>query len=315
VRRAAILLLAATADAGDDLTRALDAAARQNPDALAAIAKALDAGPSRDAAADAIAPAHWPVLARLAERPEGAAVVKRLLVLAYGPVAEPPPAAIPQADELARTAVLEAGHAKRFDACTLLARGYGERAVPCLLPYLRHQDTDVVVKAHLGLMRLGSAGVLPLSVAVRADGESRRLVARQLGASGDPRALAVLIELAEKDGPLSPAARAVAKLSANHPAWAADGTAVGAHVALARRYFERDAVSFPRGQPTLLWTLADDQLTSRLVDRHLFFIEHGKRAAEDALRLDPENPRALDLREQFDESARIAEKLVAESRR
>jgi hypothetical protein len=239
--------------------------------------------------------------------------VKRLLAAAFGQVdPAPPDPGIPQADDLAKAVVFEQAYAKRFDACTLLAQAYGERATVCLLPYLRHEDPAVITNAYLGILRVGRDGVLPLSVAVRADGDMRRLVAQLLGQLDDPRALAVLLELGEKDGANSPAAKAAAKLRLKHPDWAGNGTAASAHLVLARRCFEWDVSPLPRDP--LVWTLTGDQLTSRLSDRHLYRIEIGKRAAEDAVRLDPKDAAAQAMLGDFRRSEEIARKLVVDLR-
>lgn len=309
-----------------DLRDRLDEAARRRPEELKAaaeaIAKALD-GMGPDAAAEAIAPTHWPVIGALANRPDCADVAKRLLQAAYGPAAAAPAPAPPQAEVLAKEAVLDPDFAKRFDAAAKLKACYGERAVPCLLPYLRSQD-DAMVNAHITLMsRMGREAALPLAAAVLTkDAHVRDWVALELGVIGDPRALPVLLELEEAEqagndpAPKpSAVARAVAKLRAN--AGARGGPAAAAYSDMGRRYLESDpsVARFPRGQPPLVWNLEGDRLVSRTAERHLYFIELARCAAQDALRLDPGNKRALELMERLAASEELAERLVADLRR
>lgn len=304
----------------------LNEAARRRPEELKgaaeAIGKALD-GIRPEAAAEAIAPAHWPVIAALANSPDCADVARRLLTAAYGPRAAPPDAAVPKIDVLAAEAVLEPDFAKRFDAASKLRECYGERAVPCLLPYLSSQYVDAMVNAHVALMsRIGREAVLPLAAAaLTRDAHVRDYVAHELGAIGDPRALPVLLELAEAERPdnapmskPSAVACAAAKLRDRNNGRIGDGTAAGAYRDLGRRYFEGDpsVTRFPRGQPPLVWSLEGDRVVPWTAERHLYFIALGRCAAQDALRLDPKSKQAPELLKQFRASEELADRLVRE---
>jgi HEAT repeat protein len=316
VHRVATLLLFAGAALGGDLRDRLDAGRAEDPKAAAdAIGAALDAAPGE--AAEAIAPAHWPLLDTLANRPDCAGTVQRLLRRAYAPAAPQPPAAVPPVDALVKVAVLDEDYVTRFDAATKLRECYGERAVPCLVPYLR-SDAEAMLNAHMVLMsRIGRDAVLPLAAAALTKDESVRLcVAIELSVIGDARAAPVLMELREAEqnqgGKPSPVARAAEKLLARHQAWAGDGKALGAYRRLGRLYFEgdRSVARFPRGQPTLVWTLAGDNVAPLPVAPHLYFIELGKRAAQDALRLRPGDEEALALLKRLLQSEELAERLV-----
>jgi hypothetical protein len=317
VRRVAATLLVVAAGVGaSELRDRLDAALRlEDPRAAAAgLRRALEAAPSGDHVAESIAPAHWRVIDALASGPRTIDVAKRLVRLAYPrePARVP---ALPPAEELAKEVVFGDTYGKRFDASVRLRALYGERATPHLVEYL-DEGMDERIHAHVAIIcRLGRDALLPLCAAAstRNDVVLESVVA-ELGCLADIRSLPVLLEIqaAEATGPLpTGVARAVAKVRDANPGLA-NMSAEAAYVEIGRRYFagHPSVALFPKGQPTLVWTQEAGALTPREVPRHLYLIELGKGAVQDALRLNPRNEQALAHFRAFRESERLAERLV-----
>jgi HEAT repeat protein len=198
----------------------------------------------------------------------------------------------------------------------VLAKRYGALAVPALVDHLSSPIAEHRINAHITLMnRLGKAAVMPLLAALQSENTQVRLmVAAELGAIGDARALAALSAIADTDRDESVrenAARARDKLKARF-AWAQQMKTADLYVHLAEQYYEGRSGSAPHGRP-MVWSWQEG-LAAQPVAPYLYLTRLAERAATAALRHDPGSWRAKALLADARKARSTAAALVAKLR-
>ncbi|MCZ6786721.1 MAG: hypothetical protein O7E54_06095, partial [Planctomycetota bacterium] len=202
--------------------------------------------------------------------------------------------------KIVRLAVESEDYGERFEAAMILARTYGEYAVPRLIEYLKGKDTDRKVNAHVVLMnRIGRDAVLPLNEALHSSNDSlRRFVAAELETIGDERSLAALAEAVETDenaDTRSRADKALQALTTKFPD-AAGMSASDLYLRLAQLYYEGTyRVKSFTDRPLVIWGWKGEVMKRLDVPRHLYMLKLAEEAAYDSLRLNAGNRAARAL--------------------
>lgn len=191
-----------------------------------------------------------------------------------------------------QTIVGDGSTAERRQAEHRLAADHGHYAVAYMVPFLADPaDDDGRIRVMAALRNLGSAAVLPLVEALRADDAFlRRNVAITLGNIRDARALPMLMHLAQADpdgGVRQAASEAAAKIGS-------DGSS-------ALTLFIRQGDDYHHGRDTVLrdyqkadvvWNWDGVRLVPRDVRAELYGDELAKRAFQRALEIDPSSAAA-----------------------
>ncbi len=213
---------------------------------------------------------------------------------------------------LVDTATSGGDYGARMKAISELVTSHSEFAVPALLEKLGNADDDQGQNyGLLALSHIGSPAVMPLVEALSSDDELlRRNIAAALVHIGDKRAAAALAKLASADS--SEAVRDVARAGLANFGVAAGASPVDIYTRDARDYLTGVGL---RGLAVseVVWSWGDGALVAQDVPAQVYHLELAKKAAHEAMRLDPANDDAKTLlaRSYLAQSAAIKDSLAA----